>query len=98
MRAEAVIKIDEVIKLRVLDLRKAALKKVIRQAAGAARNVKNGLQRRMNAASDHLNQDQNKSPAVTNEMNAGEAENLTTTGLETLTTTIDSAYSVRETF
>lgn len=52
----------------------------------------------MNAASDHLNQDQNKSLAVTNEMNAGEAENLTTTGLETLATTIDSAYSVRETF
>lgn len=44
--------IDEVIELRELERRKAQFKRVIRQVAGAARNFKVGLQRRMNAMSD----------------------------------------------
>jgi hypothetical protein len=44
--------IDEVIELRELERRKAQFKRVIRQVAGAARNFKFGLQRRMNAISD----------------------------------------------
>ncbi|WP_157691694.1 AcaB family transcriptional regulator [Noviherbaspirillum autotrophicum] len=41
--------IDGVIGLRELDRRKAQFKRAVRQAAGMARNVKGGLQRRMNA-------------------------------------------------
>lgn len=41
--------IDDVIALRELDKRKAQFKRAARQAAGAARNFKSGLQQRMNA-------------------------------------------------
>ena len=44
--------IDEVIELRELELRKTQFKRMVRQVAGAARNFKTGLQRRMNAAVD----------------------------------------------
>jgi hypothetical protein len=56
--------IDEVIKLRELDIRKAGFKKAIRQVAGAARNFKSGLQRRMNAVPDASKLDENKSPTT----------------------------------
>lgn len=42
--------IDDVIELRELDRRKAQFKRAIRQVAGAARNSKFGLQRKMQAA------------------------------------------------
>lgn len=44
--------IDEVIELRELALRKAQFKRMVRQVAGATRNFKTGLQRRMNSAAD----------------------------------------------
>ena len=42
------LSIDEVIEVRQLDLRKALLKRSVRQVAGAARNLASGLRRRMN--------------------------------------------------
>lgn len=44
--------IDEVIEIRELELRKSQFKRMVRQVAGAARNFKTGLQRRMNTASE----------------------------------------------
>jgi hypothetical protein len=44
--------IDEVIALRELEMRKSQFKRMIRQVAGAARNFKIGIQRRMNDAVD----------------------------------------------
>lgn len=55
--------IDEVITLRELDRRKAQFKRTVRQVAGAARNFKSGLQRRMNATSEKPKQEGGKSLA-----------------------------------
>ena len=55
--------IEEVIEITESELRKAQFKKMVRQVAGAARNFKTGLQRRMNSVtSEEQTKPEEKSP------------------------------------
>jgi hypothetical protein len=74
--------IDEVIKLRELDLRKAALKRALRHVAGATRNFKGGLQRRMHAVPDTGEMKQEERQGLEGQGNGAASDELGVANME----------------